>query len=124
MKDRYYFPHDYHARNDPKLEKLRIVLGCEGVGIYWCLIEMLYEENGYLLLNDIPIYARSLYTDESVLRKVVNEYDLFVKKGNKFTSKSLMTRLKHINAKRSKARASARTRWDANAMTNAMRWQC
>jgi Leucine-rich repeat (LRR) protein len=25
MKDTYYFPHDYHARHDPKLEKLRML---------------------------------------------------------------------------------------------------
>ena len=33
-----YFPHDYGARNDPKLAKLQMDMGYEGVGMYWSLV--------------------------------------------------------------------------------------
>ena len=46
MKDSYYFQHDYNARNDPKLQDVLIELGVEGIGIYWCIIEQLYEQGG------------------------------------------------------------------------------
>ena len=120
MKKSYYFPHDYHARHDPKLIKLRLITGCEGLGIYWCLIEMLYEENGYLSLEDIPLYAKELNTTEEKVIKVLDTPNLFTKKHQKFTSNTLLKRLKHINTKSSKARTSANKRWDANAM----RTQC
>lgn len=95
MKQSYYFPHDYHARHDPKLEKLRMELGPISDGIFWDLVEMLYEENGYLSVKDIPIYAKMLNTDEHMLNKVINE--LFLKDGDRFYNKSLLDRLEHLN---------------------------
>jgi hypothetical protein len=47
MKKTFYFPHDYHARHDPKLEKAYLKHGHIAWGIYWHLIEMLYEQGGY-----------------------------------------------------------------------------
>ena len=47
-----YFSHDYHARDDIKLKKLRMSMKMEGIGIYWCIIEFLYENDGYLTLDD------------------------------------------------------------------------
>jgi uncharacterized protein YdaU (DUF1376 family) len=115
MKDSYYFPHDYHARHDAKIEELHMHLGCEGIGIYWCLVEMMYENNGHLHISKIPIYAKMLMCKDETLAEVVSAYHLFTKKGDKFYSKSLLARLQHINAKRLKARDSAKKRWDANA---------
>jgi hypothetical protein len=116
MKESYYFPHDYHARHDPKLEKLRIMMGCEGLGIYWCLVEMLYEEGGSLLLADLEIYAKNLNTTPEKVKSAIEGYGLFRKNGTHFYSISLRKRLAHINTKREKARTSANTRWDAKAM--------
>ncbi len=106
MKDSYYFPHDYHARHDPKLEKLRMTAGCEGLGIYWCLIEMLYEENGYLKISEIPYLSKSLNTTEEVIKKVIENYSLFKINDDNFYSESLLERLKHINDVREKRKAS------------------
>ncbi|MFA5392055.1 MAG: Lin1244/Lin1753 domain-containing protein, partial [Candidatus Omnitrophota bacterium] len=63
MKETYYFPHDYHARHDPKLERLRIEMGPVSDGIFWNLVEMLYEQGGYLQLKDVPIYSKMLNAD-------------------------------------------------------------
>lgn len=116
MKNSYFFPHDYHARHDPKLAELLLTMGCEGVGIYWCLVEMLYENNGYLEVEKIPFYAKLLNTSLENIEKLVNNYKLFTKKTKFFTSPTLLVRLKQINAKRKKARSSAKVRWDAIAM--------
>ena len=95
MKNSYYFPHDYHARHDPKLERLRMEIGPISDGIFWDLVEMLYEENGHLSVGDIPLYAKMLNTNEQVLNKVVTE--LFLIDGDKFYNQSLLDRLEHIN---------------------------
>ena len=115
MKDSFYFPHDYHARHDPKLEKLRMTMGCEGVGIYWCLVEMLYEEGGTLKLDDIEIHAKILNTTQENLARAIHDFDLFQKNSTHFYSNTLIKRLKHINAKRMKARISAKFSHSANA---------
>lgn len=115
-KDTYYFPHDYHARHDPKLEDLRMEIGPVGDGIYWDLVEMLYEQGGYLPLKNIPLFAKVLNTTEELLEKVIKTSELFVVNGDNFYSESLIARLKHINTKRRKAIGSANKRWNAKAM--------
>lgn len=115
MKDSFYFPHDYHARHDPKLERLRMEVGPVGDGIYWDIVEMLYEEGGYLPLKDIPLLAKTLNTTDELLQKVVKESKLFSVNGKKFYSESLLERLRRINAKRRKARISGRFGGLANA---------
>ena len=116
MKDSYYFPHDYHARHDPKLEKIRMTMGCEGIGIFWCLVEMLYEENGYLSFSDLEVYAKSLNAEHDQILKVIEGYGLFQIQDGKFYSETLLQRLEHLTIKKQKARESAGHRWNANAM--------
>ena len=119
MKNTYYFPHDYHARNDPKLEELFLKMGCEGRGIYWTLIEMLYENNGYLPLADkVEYYANALRTQSERIASVINDYALFKNNKKQFWSESCLQRIKHLEEKREKARQSSYKRWnkDANAM--------
>jgi len=115
MKDSFYFPHDFHARHDPKLERLRMTIGCEGVGIFWCLVEMLYEEGGSLPIQDIEIYSKALNCKLDTLLKTLREYNLFVENKTHFWSPTLIKRLKHITSKREKARASAKLSHSANA---------
>ena len=45
MKDVYYFSHDNNARNDEKILMLRAEHGWEGYGIYWALLEMMFESS-------------------------------------------------------------------------------
>ena len=116
MKNSYYFPHDYHARHDPKLERLRMEVGPIGDGIYWDLIEILYEEGGQLPLKHLPLIAKTLNTTIELVTKVVKSSELFSINGDKFYSKSLLERLKRINARRRRAISSANKRWKAKAM--------
>ena len=48
MKESRYFPHDIGARNDPKLLRLQMEMKGQGLAIWWCLVEMLWENGGYL----------------------------------------------------------------------------
>ena len=41
----YYFSHDSNARNDEKVLMLRAKHGWEGYGLYWALVEMMFENN-------------------------------------------------------------------------------
>lgn len=40
-----YFPHDYGARLS--LRGIRKDFGLQGLGFYWCFVEILHEEGGY-----------------------------------------------------------------------------
>lgn len=113
-----YFSHDYNARNDLRIVKLQTKHGLAGIGAYWCIIEMLYCEGGYLFLKDIDSIAFDLRTDRAMIESVINDFELFNSNDKKFWSESALTRLKLRIEKSKKASKSAKSRWnkvDANA---------
>lgn len=117
MKQSYYFPHDYHARHDPKLERLFLTMGYEGWGIYWALIEALYEQGGYLRLDDINLYSKGDKPLCERITNVVRGFNLFKFDDTRFWSESCLLRLDKMVLKREKASISAQKRWgNANAM--------
>ncbi len=89
-------------------------LGHEGKSIYWDLIEMLYEQNGYLLLSMIENYAFGLRTKVEVISSLIENFDLFIKDDQKFWSESVLSRLKIRKDKSDKARQSANFRHRAS----------
>lgn len=106
MKETFYFPHDYNARNDPKLQRLIMKCGCDGIGIYWCIIEQLYEQGGKLPNNHIETIAFNLHTTKTIVEEVVFGSNLFAFDDDFFWSKSVMKRLENrslISSKRSEA---------------------
>jgi hypothetical protein len=115
-----YFPHDYNARTDRKLARLIHKHGPAGVGIYWCIIEMLYENDGYLMLTDCDCIANEMRTHSETVLEIINT-DLFEQDAEKFWSVSALKRLEKINEKSQKAQESAFKRW-SNA--KAMPTQC
>jgi len=93
-KDALYFSHDFGARNDPKLQEVQIQMGMEGIGIYWCTVEMLYEQGGYLPLSAVRGMAFSMHVDEAKIRAVIEDFDLFAKTGDGlFYSSSALARI-------------------------------
>jgi hypothetical protein len=111
MKKAYYFSHDYNARADRKLVNLNIKHGMEGIGVFWCLVEMLYEEGGHMPL-EYERFAFELRTDIKIVKSIINEFDLFVNDESKFWSESVLERLSKRYEKSEKARESVQKRWD------------
>ena len=83
------------ARNDAKIVELQMELGCEGIGIYWCLIEMLWEQGGYLPCKYKALAFSIRGTQEDTVRRVVEDFGLFVIDGDEFYSQSALDRLVH-----------------------------
>ena len=118
-KDSYYFSHDSNAHTDPKIIDLLMDLKAEGYGVYWVILEMLRNENGYKLSNqDYNAIAYMAHSTAEVVEKVILNYNLFqVDLDGYFWSDSLIDRMKHLNAKREVLRINAIKRWnDAKAM--------
>lgn len=115
-KETFYFSHDYNSRNDPKMIRLFMKTGISGIGVYWCIIEMLYEQGGYMELKECERIAFELRTDSQIVSDVIQS-DLFGKNNEKFWSESAIRRLNERKIKTVKARESATIRWDnAKAM--------
>ena len=119
-KDTYYFSHDYNARTDEKIKLLIRKHGLKGYGIFWAIIEDLYN-NANALRLDCEGIAFELREDIETIKSVIQDFDLFQIKDNYFGSLSVQDRLNKRLGKSAKARESAFLRWNksegnANAM--------
>lgn len=110
-KDSYYFQHDFYARNDPKLVSLMARYGVNGVGIFWCIVENLYEQGGKLDMTSCKSIAFSLHVDETIIESIVKDFGLFVDDGQVFWSESVNKRIEKQESIRSKRKAAVMKRW-------------
>ena len=116
----FYFSHDYNSRSDEKIKNLIRKHGVAGYGIFWCIIEDLYN-NANALRLDYEGIAYDLRVDANVIKSIINDFDLFITEDDYFGSSSVERRLDERNDKSKKARESALKRWnrtkkDANAL--------
>ena len=107
----YYFPHDFGARNDPKLLNVLMEQGLAGIGAYWCVIESLYEEGGELPLLSCRNIAFSLHCETSLIERLVRDFDLFENDGVKFWSKTVNARICKRMELAQKRREAIAKRW-------------
>ena len=111
-KKSYWFSHDYNAGQDPKMIKLQMSMGHEGKGIFWDLVELVYNQGGLLSISECEGYAFALRTEKVKLLRVIYDFDLFKNDGINFWSESINRRLELRNEKSIKAKQSAIKRWD------------
>lgn len=121
-KDAYYFPHFSNARNDAKLVKLRRVMGIEGYGMYFLLLEVLREQTEFKLpLSSLEDLAYEWHISKEKLLAVVTNFDLFEIIDEVFISTKLITYLQPYIEKSERARKAANLRWNnANDYANAL----
>jgi hypothetical protein len=111
MKEAYYFPHDSNARNDEKILELRDLLGWEGYGMYWAVIEMMRDSNDYTLSKSKVMLKQCLNIDENKVNNFLDkcfEMKLFIENNGRFYSESLMQRMSDIDEKRRKRAEAGR----------------
>lgn len=95
MKDSPYLTHDIGARNDPKLVKVQMEMGGQGLGIYWCLVEMLWENDGYLPFDSATLAFSLRWASPEDVQKVLTKFGLFENDGEKVWSPSALGRINH-----------------------------
>ena len=93
MKDLPYITHDIGARNDPKLMDLQMDMGGQGLAIFWCLIEMLWENDGYIPANFKSIAFSLRWCKAAEVEKVVTGYALFEIEDGRIFSRSALRRI-------------------------------
>jgi flagellar biosynthesis GTPase FlhF len=118
-KGTFYFSHDYNARTDDKIKKLIRKHGFAGYGIYWSIIEDLYN-NANTLETDYNGIAYDMRENEETIKSVINDFGLFAIEDGFFGSLSVQSRLDVRDEKSKKAIDSANKRWGkvANAQNN------
>tara|TARA_R110001632_G_scaffold44827_1_gene113813 strand:- start:4832 stop:5515 length:684 start_codon:yes stop_codon:yes gene_type:complete len=117
MKETFYFSHDYNVRADEKIKRLIRSHGIEGYGIYWAIVEDLYN-NANALRTDYDGIAYDLRVDTTRVESIIKNFKLFEINEDYFSSISIAKRLEKRHEKSAKAKDSANKRWNKNA--NAM----
>jgi hypothetical protein len=113
--DRYYFDHDYTARNDDKILELRSIYGPEGYGIFWMILETMAEnDNGGVKATLMGGLSLGYGVAKDRLMAIVVfcvEIDLFYEKEGYYFSRR-MQRHKNMRKGLSDAgKAGAEKRW-------------
>ncbi len=125
-KEAYYFSHDANARQDEKVLMLRAEHGWEGYGIYWALVEMMFESTETRLHHGkIRGIAVSYNIDITLLQSVINTCvteELFVSDNDVFWSETLRKRKdKFIDLRQKKSEAGKKgmaKRWSNQQSDN------
>ena len=112
-----YLQHQSNSFTDIKIIKMRSKLGIESYGIFWALLELLFNEENKLCVDDYSVLAFSLQCDPDKLKSVIEDFDLFVIEDGCFYSKRLNKHIDEINNKSIIAKENAKKRWNnAKAM--------
>lgn len=122
-KDAYYFSHDSNARNDIKIQRLRACrYGLSLYGIYWMIIEVLRETDNNILETDYKTLAFDFRCSVESVRKVVEDFSLFVVDQSKhqFYSARLLRNMSKLKSKSEMATNSAKKRWQNEVNSNVL----
>lgn len=106
-----YFPHDYYARLDPKIEQVRMKHGIAGYGVYWVIVERLHQWGGELNVNMIPAIAAECGVKESVVHDIIYSYSLFRIDKDKVISDRVKANLQKRKEIGEQRRNAANARW-------------
>lgn len=116
MKDLPYITHDLGARNDPKLMDLQMEMGGQGLAIFWCIVEMLWENAGYIPANYRSIAFSLRWCKPAEVEKVVTGFGLFEIEDGKLFSRSALERIAYkrdrISEASERGRKAIEARWN------------
>jgi hypothetical protein len=107
----FYFQHNYNTRSDSKIKKLLHKHGLLGYGLYWAIVEDLYNNANALHLHYESI-AYELRTEKCIVKSIIHDFDLFVVDGGYFSSNGVKARLQQRKDKSTQASNSAKKRWN------------
>jgi len=83
-----YFKHYLNARQDCKITRLLRKEGMEGIGIFWSLLELLGSAKDFRYQRDYEDLAFTFHVAEDKVKRVIENYDLFILDDDYFYSRS------------------------------------
>lgn len=107
MSTGQYFPHQYNAHDDEKLQQVIINHGLVGYAVFFLLLEYLGQKKDRVLSKDFyKVLSWNYRIDEGVVRSVVEDYGLFEVSDNHFSSDGLNDRMAVLDDKIAKRKAA------------------
>ena len=107
---KHWFKHDHYTCNDIKIQKLDHKYPVVGYGIFFKMVEMLYQNDG-VVEYDLEFISHNLNYDKEVVKAVLNNFDLFIIDDNIITNNRVQEGIKEITEKSEQARTNANKRY-------------
>lgn len=106
---KHWFKHDFYTCNDHKMQKLDFKYPIIGYGIFFKVVEMLYQNDGKIEY-DLDFISHSLNYKKEIVLSVLSDFDLFLTQDDFLSNKRVTRSILEITEKSEKARASANRR--------------
>ncbi len=106
---KHWFKHDFYTSNNNKIVRLDYKYPIVGYGIFFRIVELLYQNNG-CIEYDLPFLSYYLNYDVDVIKSVLNDFSLFVIEDGAIMNERVTEGLIEITSKSEKARNSANIR--------------
>ena len=117
-----WFHHDYGARNDPKLLRVNRVVGDGGIGIYWCLVELLYEQGGIVSMEEVDALTYFMRFDELKVKEVIKICFDFNNDNGTITSERITKEIQKTNERSAKMSKASNARWSKTRVVPLPDW--
>ena len=91
---------------------LMCVHGMAGIGVFWCIIEQLYQSGGKLPIANYKSIAFALHVECTLVASVVQDFSLFQNDGTMFWSESVMKRMNKKREISEKRKQAINARWN------------
>ena len=112
-KNENWFKHDFRAREDKKLLKLKMKYKSSApIGVFWQLVEMIYENEGEMEL-DIELLAFQLSESEDMIKDIIEQCFILSDYGltHETIIEQLELRKEKYELKSQKGKEAADKRW-------------
>lgn len=109
--NKQWFKHDFYSSRNLKLQKLDCYHPMVGYAIYFKIIELMYQGNGWIDYN-LELLGYRLNYNQKTISDVIEKFDLFIFEDGKFSSQRVLESIDEINRKSIAARKSAEARWN------------
>lgn len=109
----FWFRHDVGSLGDLRMQRILRRFGMEGIGLYWCLVEIMYAEENIILFENIEDISFSLRVDADLILKIANDKEIFESNEEGFWSNRILSELSERKELSEKYRQNAQARWDS-----------
>lgn len=104
-----FFSHDIGTRQNGSIIKLLMELGWEGYGLWWAIVE--YMHRNEFPVTDESVVAYELRSNNAIIHKIMNNYDLFKIENGLYISDRILRNLDYRETKSEQSQEAANIRW-------------
>lgn len=106
-----YINHKISNRIEYVIRKLIERKGAAGYGVYWYILEELYESGGKILFEEIDSISKSLSVKKDFVASVIKSFSLFQYDSESFWSDEVIEQIEKRQKIKDKRKEAANKRW-------------